>query len=412
MMIKKKSNPWARLKYLYILPLAAASVAAFARPEVSNSLDEISSAKVSDLASIMKADGEKSVENLSRKKVKVAGKVIEEKNGKPVTGASVIIRGTTNGTLAIDGKFSIEANEGDVLVVSFIGLQTQSVIVPKGGSESMVISMKEEVQNLEEMVIVGYAPQDDGVIQVTSVKKEEEAPAPKADEEQVVFQVVEEMPSFPGGMNECMMFLAKNMKYPVAAQQAKIEGRVIVQFVVDGDGSVNDIKVVRSISPELDAEAVRVIGLMPKWNPGKQRGKAVAVKYTMPIMFRLQEPKAEEKVVQAITMKVDKEASQETVDAVKDHLRKGGVLHVNYNYEMLDDTTKVVKVSSDKADTDSAKPLVVVDGEVKDIYTDVLSTIDPKTIERIDVLKDKNAIQKYGEDAKNGVVIITTKKKK
>lgn len=412
MMIKKKSNPWARLKYLYILPLAAASVAAFARPEVSNSFEEISSVKVSDLASIMKADGEKSVENLSPKKVKVAGKVIEEKNGKPVTGASIIVRGTTNGTLAIDGKFSIEANEGDVLVVSFIGLQTQSVIVPKGGSESMVVSMKEEVQNLEEMVIVGYAPQDDGVIQVTSVKKEEEAPAPKADEEQVVFQLVEEMPSFPGGMNECMMFLAKNMKYPVAAQQAKIEGRVIVQFVVDRDGSIKDAQVVRSVSPELDAEAVRVIGLMPKWNPGKQRGKAVAVKYTMPIMFRLQEPKVEEKVVQAITMKVDKEASQETVDAVKDHLRKGGVLHVNYNYEMLDDTTKVVKVSSDKADTDSAKPLVVVDGEVKDIYTDVLSTIDPKTIERIDVLKDKNAIQKYGEDAKNGVVIITTKKNK
>ena len=412
MMIKKKSNPWARLKYLYILPLAAASVAAFARPEVSNSFEEISSVKVSDLASIMKANGEKSVDNLSSKKVKVAGKVIEEKNGKPVTGASIIIRGTTNGTLAIDGKFSIEANEGDVLVVSFIGLQTQSVIVPKGGSESMVVSMKEEVQNLEEMVIVGYAPQDDGVIQVTSVKKEEEAPAPKADEEQVVFQVVEEMPSFPGGMNECMMFLAKNMKYPVAAQQAKIEGRVIVQFVVDRDGSIKDAQVVRSVSPELDAEAVRVINSMPKWTPGKQRGKAVAVKYTMPIQFRLQEPKAEEKVVQAITMKVDKEASQGTVDAVKDHLRKGGVLHVNYNYEMLDNTTKVVKVSSDKADTDSAKPLVVVDGEVKDIDTDVLSTIDPKTIERIDVLKDKNAIQKYGEDAKNGVVIITTKKNK
>ena len=142
MMIKKKSNPWARLKYLYILPLAAASVAAFARPEVSNSLDEISSAKVSDLASIMKADGEKSVENLLEEKVKVAGKVVEEKNGLPVLGASIVIRGTVIGTLTdVDGNFSIVANEGDVLLFSFVGMQAQSVIVPKGGAKSMVVSI-------------------------------------------------------------------------------------------------------------------------------------------------------------------------------------------------------------------------------------------------------------------------------
>ena len=437
MMIKKKSNPWARLKYLYILPLAAASIAAFARPEVSNSLDEISSAKVSDLASIMKADGEKSVENISQKKVKVGGKVIEEKNGKPVTGASILVRGTTYGTLAIDGKFSIEANEGDVLVVSFIGLQTQSVIVPKGGSESMVISMKEEVQNLNEMVVVGYAPQDDGTLEIkgkmtdkdgkeydmkgkmTTEKKGDTTinqvdwsrtpKADKADEEQVIFQVVEEMPSFPGGMGECMKFLARNMKYPVAAQKAKIEGRVIVQFVVDRDGSVNDIKVVRSISPELDAEAVRVMGLMPKWNPGKQRGKAVAVKYTMPIQFRLQEPKAEDDV-QVVSIRAEKDVPMGTINEVKNLLRKGDVLHLNY--KVLDDTTKVVRLSSDKTDTDSSNPLIVVDGESKGMGTDVLSTIDPKTIEKIDVLKEKSATQLYGEAGKNGVIIITTKKNK
>ena len=411
MMIKKKSNPWARLKYLYILPLAAASVAAFARPEVSNSFEEISSVKVSDLASIMKADGEKSVENLSPKKVKVAGKVIEEKNGKPVTGASIIIRGTTNGTLAIDGKFSIEANEGDVLVVSFIGLQTQSVIVPKGGSESMVISMKEEVQNLEEMVIVGYAPQDDGVIQVTSVKKEEETPALKADEEQVVFQVVEEMPSFPGGMNECMMFLAKNMKYPVAAQQAKIEGRVIVQFVVDRDGSIKDAQVVRSVSPELDAEAVRVIGLMPKWNPGKQRGKAVAVKYTMPVMFRLQ--KQQEPQVSVVNLKVDKDMEMGTVTEVKDYLRKGYVTRINYEKLEEGETNPLVKNGILlRGENPDKKPIVVVDGEFKGYGSEVLSTLNPVDIESISVLKDKTGIEKFGELGKNGVILVTTKKNK
>ena len=438
MMIKKKSNPWARLKYLYILPLAAASIAAFARPEVSNSLDEISSAKVSDLASIMKADGEKSVEKISEKKVKVAGKVIEEKNGKPVTGASILVRGTTNGTLAIDGKFSIEANEGDVLVVSFIGLQTQSVIVPKGGSESMVVSMKEEVQNLNEMVVVGYAPQDDGTLEIkgkmtdkdgkeydmkgkmTTEKKGDTTinqvdwsrtpKADKADEEQVIFQVVEEMPDFPGGMKECMKFLARNMKYPMAAQEAKIEGRVVVQFVVDRDGSVNDIKVVRSISPELDAEAVRVIGLMPKWNPGKQRGKAVAVKYTMPIQFRLDKPKAEEKVVQAITMKVDKEASQETVDAVKDHLR-GKVTRVNYE---ADENGPVVQlgVRGSKAGQGTDSVLIVVDDVIQGHGQKVMNSIQPQNIEHIEVLKEKSAILAFGDKAKHGVIIITTKKNK
>ena len=410
MMIKKKSNPWARLKYLYILPLAAASVAAFARPEISNSFEEISSVKVSDLASIMKADGEKSVENLSQKKVKVAGKVIEEKNGKPVTGASIIIRGTTNGTLAIDGKFSIEANEGDVLVVSFIGLQTQSVIVPKGGSESMVVSMKEEVQNLEEMVIVGYAPQDDGVIQVTSVKKEEETPALKADEEQVVFQVVEEMPSFPGGMNECMMFLAKNMKYPVAAQQAKIEGRVIVQFVVDRDGSIKDAQVVRSVSPELDAEAVRVIGLMPKWNPGKQRGKAVAVKYTMPIMFRLQEPR--KPVASHVTIKADKDADMGTVSEVKQYLRENYTTKITY--ETLKDTSDLirVRVRTSPDNPDSANFLVVVDGEVKGRGRSTLNTLKHQDIQSMSVLKNQTAVEKFGELGKNGVILVETKKKK
>jgi TonB family protein len=411
MMIKKKSNPWARLKYLYILPLAAASVAAFARPEVSNELTEISSVKVSDLTSVVKGIEVKSVEKSSS--VKVAGKVVMEQNGKPLSGVSVIVRGTTNGTLAdAKGKFSLMANEGDVLMFSFVGMQTQSVIVPKDGSESMVVSMKEEVQNLNEMVVVGYAPQDDGVIQVTSAKKEEETPAPKADEEQAIFQVVEEMPSFPGGMNECMKFLAKNMKYPVAAQQAKVEGRVIVQFVVDKDGTITDTKVVRGVSPEIDAEALRVVGMMPKWNPGKQRGKAVAVKYTLPMMFRLQkqEPKNESSVVSVVGIKADKDVPMGTINAVKQHIREGGVTRVNYEVNR-DTTSKSVRVDL-RGSTMVVKPLVIVDGVEKGYSTDVWSMINPREIESITVLKDQNAIAKYGEKGKDGVIVIETKKTK
>ena len=117
----------------------------------------------------------------------------------------------------------------------------------------------------------------------TAVEVEEE----EVEEEQI-FQVVEEMPEFPGGQVECMKWLSKNMKYPQISQENGVQGRVIVQFVVNQDGSIVDAQVVRGVDPYLDKEALRVIGNMPKWKPGKQRGKAVRVKFTLPVMFRLQ----------------------------------------------------------------------------------------------------------------------------
>ena len=120
-------------------------------------------------------------------------------------------------------------------------------------------------------------------VKYTPVEVEEEEV-----EEQQIFQVVEEMPEFPGGMGECMKFLGKNIKYPTISQENGVQGRVIVQFVVNRDGSIVDPVVVRGVDPYLDKEALRVISTMPKWKPGKQRGKAVRVKYTVPVMFRLQ----------------------------------------------------------------------------------------------------------------------------
>ena len=113
---------------------------------------------------------------------------------------------------------------------------------------------------------------------------------PPAVEEsaQQIFTVVEEMPKFPGGDAELLKFIAKSIKYPVIAQENGIQGRVICAFVVNRDGSVVDAEVLRGVDPSLDKEALRVIGTMPKWTPGKQRGKPVRVKYTVPITFRLQ----------------------------------------------------------------------------------------------------------------------------
>lgn len=111
---------------------------------------------------------------------------------------------------------------------------------------------------------------------------------PKHEEENKVFDVVEQMPSFPGGQAALMQWLRSNIKYPVIAAENGVQGRVIVQFVVEKDGSVTDVRVAKSVDPSLDKEAARVVKAMPKWIPGKQNGSAVRVKYTVPVTFKLQ----------------------------------------------------------------------------------------------------------------------------
>lgn len=104
---------------------------------------------------------------------------------------------------------------------------------------------------------------------------------------QKIYDEVEEMPEFPGGYGAMMSYLGNNIKYPVVAQENGIQGRVIVGFVVETDGSISDIKVKRSVDPSLDREALRVIKAMPKWKPGKLNGSAVRVIYTVPVVFGL-----------------------------------------------------------------------------------------------------------------------------
>ena len=103
-----------------------------------------------------------------------------------------------------------------------------------------------------------------------------------------MFTIVEEMPAYPGGDDKLYEYLGKNIKYPQIARESGIQGRVFVNFVVEPDGSVSNVKVMRGIGGGCDEEAVRVIKTMPKWKPGKQRGKAVRVTYTIPVVFKLQ----------------------------------------------------------------------------------------------------------------------------
>ena len=129
---------------------------------------------------------------------------------------------------------------------------------------------------------------DEAAGEVLKAKEVIAQPEPPKEEETKVFDVVEQMPSFPGGPSALMQYLSSNIKYPVVAEENGVQGRVVCTFVVERDGSITDVRVIRSVDPSLDKEAVRVVKSMPKWIPGKQNGSAVRVKYTVPVTFRLQ----------------------------------------------------------------------------------------------------------------------------
>ena len=124
---------------------------------------------------------------------------------------------------------------------------------------------------------------------VLKAKEEILAPEPpKHVEETKVFTVVEQMPMFPGGDAALMSYLANNIHYPTVAAENGVQGRVVVGFVVERDGSITDVRILRGVDPSLDREAMRVVKSMPRWTPGKQNGSAVRVKYQVPVAFRLQ----------------------------------------------------------------------------------------------------------------------------
>ena len=189
MMQKRKSNPWARMKYAFVLPVAATAMAAFARPEISRQMSEISSAKITDLSRMV-----------------------------------------------------------------------QTTAAERTRPEAI-----DTTTSAREVMVTGYA-------QFTDNK---------------VYESAEVMPEFPGGEVELLKFVAKRVKYPTEAQRKGAQGRVIVKFVVETNGSISNIHVVKGIDPLLDAEAIRVCTTMPTWAPARQEGKAVRCYYTIPVTFGL-----------------------------------------------------------------------------------------------------------------------------
>ena len=156
----------------------------------------------------------------------------------------------------------------------------QPVETPQQTTQLEIVDDDVETQDIE---INAEVEQNEVIEEYVPVEVEEEEV-----QEQEIFQIVEEMPSFPGGEGELLKYVATHIKYPQIARETGIQGRVFVGFVVEPDGSVSNVKILRGIGGGCDEEAVRVIKSLPKWKPGKQRGKAVRVSYQIPVLFKLQ----------------------------------------------------------------------------------------------------------------------------
>lgn len=175
------------------------------------------------------------------------------------------------------GKLDIDLIEEEIIPVS----QQQPPPPPPPPAPTTVIDIVEDEKEIEEeMIVPDLEVTEDTQIETIEEVKEEV-------HEEKVFTIVEDMPSFPGGDAALMKYLANNIKYPAIAKDAGIQGTVYVTFVVDEKGNVTDVKVLRSIGGGCDEEAIRVVENMPKWKPGKQRGKPVKVQYNLPIRFTL-----------------------------------------------------------------------------------------------------------------------------
>lgn len=156
----------------------------------------------------------------------------------------------------------------------------QPVEVPQQTTQIEIVDDNVETQDLN---INAEVEQNEVIEEYVPVEVEEDEVV-----EQEIFQIVEEMPSFPGGDQKMMEYVAKNIKYPQIARETGVQGKVFVNFVVEPDGSVSNVKILRGIGGGCDEEAMRVVKSMPKWKPGKQRGKPVRVSYNLPVNFRLQ----------------------------------------------------------------------------------------------------------------------------
>ena len=303
MLTNKKSTSKSWLKVLALLPIVATALALNAET-VNDYVYEDTPSQPQTQKKVVKKGRKDAQIKMGDKTIEVKAEEQQEKAEaapapNPLKDVKIIMgeAGDKEPLLIIDGKVSTRQQ---LQALDQKTIDNISVVKPSEDNKDLrrVYGDKYNADTSNGIIFIvtkEYANNPDRkkdyVVVVKSKEKEAAATGtftPDASETDKTFDVVEQMPEFPGGAPELFGFLSKNIKYPEAAEKAGQQGRVIASFVVEKDGTVSGAKVMKSVSPELDAEALRVINAMPKWNPGMQSGKAVRVKYTIPISFRLQ----------------------------------------------------------------------------------------------------------------------------
>ena len=305
MIMKPKSNRNSMLKLLALVPIVGISLALNANRVTDYVNDEpqkqqpikkgnkagtikMGSQPFSEIVVVEKAPAKS--EPADDKPFIAKGFVYDSDEDKstPIVGAVILVDGTKKGTVTDrEGKFQIEVSMGDNITASYVGYESKTIGVSKVYSES---------SKSGEYYI--------------GLHKESESVDPEK-----VYDVVEQMPEFPGGPAALYETLVNSIQYPEEARIKGAQGRAIVTFVVEKDGSISNARVVKSVDPSLDAEALRVINSMPKWNPGKQGGEPVRVKYTAPVRFSLDAARPAERYVLEIDGKVADDAEIANIPA-------------------------------------------------------------------------------------------------
>ena len=281
MMLNKKSSSASLLKLLALVPIVGAALALNAETVT----DYVYAEKPQTQQKKVVKKGKKTA------RVKVNAKTIEVKEEKAEAAEKQVSKEAPK---LIFG----EANGPEPLLVLNGKVATKEQVMALDQSEIDNVTVMKNEDVLKEYAKAFNADTSNGILfintkeYVKNGKKElvsavVKAKEPADESAEGAFNVVEQMPEFPGGSIELMKFLSENIKYPEAASKAGTQGRVVAQFIVEADGSITNVKVLKNVSDEIDAEAVRVIKAMPKWKPGMQKGQPVRVKYTIPVTFRL-----------------------------------------------------------------------------------------------------------------------------
>lgn len=395
MIYKNRNSDWALGKYFLILPLIGLVVMLTgARERLLNAVER------------------KDYKILSAQNIPVEGTVSDE-NGKPVKAASVVVKGTTKGTSTDqNGKFKFaDIAIGSTLIISHINFETFAIEINGSAALDQIVLRKRD-NMLSEVTVQSYVRKKD---------------TPETESQNGKFTVVEREPQFPGGIEELGKFLSSTIIYPSEAAKDRVQGKVFVSFTVNENGFVRDPHIIKGIGAGLDEEALRVVLKMPRWEPGKQGGEAIAVQYSLPINFQIapDTEKAPAKFYnystpsnqQGLNQAQDLKSGQgkaagygaETISSGGQYSASYKTLPIRTTQNLQSAAGTKIAITVTESLTSSNKPLMVIDGKIDENAS--LDKIAPETIESVNILKGANATSIYGLKGSHGVVIINSKKK-